>query len=73
MSEPLHVPPVIDVEIRYAGSVTQLFINTSDAQEWVEDNLDTEGWQWMGNALCVESRFVDAVVQGMRDDGLEVR
>ena len=62
-----------DVSVVYAGSITQFFLNTRDAIEWVNDNVDTEGWQWMGPTLCVDSRFAHDLATAMIDAGLEVR
>lgn len=66
------MPATIDVKVECHGSVSQIIAQNEQAEEWIEDNCATEGWQWMGSRLCVESRYVMPIVEGMIEDGLEV-
>jgi hypothetical protein len=44
-----------------------------DGRAWLDENLQTESWQWMGSSVGVDRRYAGAIIDGMRDDGLEVR
>jgi len=39
-------------------------------QEWVTDNVASEGWQWLGDVLWGEERMMADVAQGAADDGM---
>jgi hypothetical protein len=43
---------------------------TTRAKEWVEANVHSEPWQWLGASLVVETRFACGLAQGMKDAGL---
>ena len=45
---------------------------TPAGKQWLHDMTQHEGWQWLGGALAVEPRMVCALVEGAREDGLEV-
>lgn len=61
-----------DVTVSNQGSLIMLSIITPEAKAWVEENVQTETWQWLGNNLCVEPRYADNVIDGMQADGLSV-
>jgi hypothetical protein len=61
-----------DVEVKNEGTVALLIPMSSKGKAWIDENLQLEGWQWYGNAAAVEARYVDPIVLGMQDDGLEV-
>jgi hypothetical protein len=62
----------VDVNVSRSGSIFVFDLNTEAAESWVEDNVQTESWQWLGGRLCVDHGFADALVQGMQDAGLVV-
>ena len=64
--------PIVDVRVVNNGSIVLFHLNTSEASNWVEENVSKEA-QYFGNALVVEPRYVADLVAGMRHDGLEVR
>ena len=41
----------VDFEVGYHGSVTQIIPLTQEAKDWIDENVHTESWQWMGGAL----------------------
>jgi len=61
-----------DVHIVDDGSIVLFHLNTPDAAQWVEENVTKEA-QYLGTALVVEPRYVEALIVGMAGDGLEVR
>lgn len=40
------------------------------ASSWIDEHVQPEPWQWLGGALAVEHRYIDALVEGMEADGL---
>lgn len=62
-----------DISIRHDGSVVLFTVNTPAAREWVEENVQLEGWQWMGkSSFAVDARFAHDLADGMQGDGLEI-
>ena len=41
--------------------------------EWLRNNVQSEGWQWLGNTLCLDFRAAEEVIMAALDDGLEVK
>jgi hypothetical protein len=41
------------------------------ARQWLDQNI-SEDSQWFGGALVVEHRYIGAIVEGIRADGLTV-
>lgn len=62
----------MDFSVTNQGSVIGITPLTDAASEWIDDNVHSEGWQWMGSTLYVDARFADALVEGMMADGLEM-
>lgn len=44
---------------------------TEDAKAWIHEHLPCEDWQMMGNAHAVEWRYLDDILAGMADAGLQ--
>lgn len=62
-----------DISISHEGSVVLFTMNTPAAREWVEENVQLEGWQRMGkDSFAVDSRFAHDLADGMQGDGLEI-
>jgi len=59
-----------DVQIVNHGSVFAFHLLSQNAQEFVDENVQTERWQFMGNALCVDHRFAGDLADAMRENGL---
>jgi hypothetical protein len=58
-----------DFHIRDCGSLYMFRPRTAEAYEWLRENTDGE---WFGLALAVEPRYVDGLVQGIRDEGFNI-
>ena len=67
------IVPIVDVRVNDQGSVVLLQPITEAASDWIDENIESEGWQWFGGALAVEHRYADAIIEGMQSDGLGVR
>lgn len=60
-----------DFRITYHGTVTLLHPLTPACREWIDENVATEGWQWFGGGIAVEPRYLDNLVSGMAEAGLQ--
>ena len=63
---------VADVRTRDEGSIILITPISPEAKAWVSENVQLEGWQWFGNSFSCEPRYVDDLIAGMQDAGLEV-
>ena len=61
-----------DIQIENTGSIVLIRPMTAAGRKWVEEHVQAENWQWIGGAIAAEPRTVQAVVDGMKADGLEV-
>ena len=61
-----------DVKIENHGSLVLIRPLTEAASDWLDENI-SEDAQHFGAAVVVEPRYVEAIVEGMQNDGLEVR
>lgn len=68
--EPLMAAP--DVNVSRDGDMFLFTFNTAAAKAWQQENVDAEGWQWLGTNLAVEYRAAHDLVDGMRAAGLTV-
>jgi hypothetical protein len=52
------------------GSIVQFYLSDA-AIIWVNENVHTEGWQWMGKRmLCVDHRYAEGLAIALDDAGL---
>jgi hypothetical protein len=61
-----------DVEVVNEGTVSLFVLISEDARNWVEWNVEAEGYQFLGANLIVEHRYVGDIIAGMINDELEV-
>ena len=61
-----------DIVVEDHGTVALLRPMTRAGGVWLNDNVSSEPWQWMGAALACEPRMVADVVAGAQADGLVV-
>ena len=63
----------MDVSVFNHGSVFLFTLKTPAARARVDENVQLEGWQWVGaNAFAVDHRYADQLAAGMEEAGLEV-
>ena len=43
---------------------------TELARQWIDENVYSEPWQWLGDNLAIDHHFVENIVEGMREAGL---
>ncbi len=66
----------MDADIRVAdeGTVFLFTILSERARQWVEENVNLEGWQWLGReSFAVDRRYAYPLAEGMQGDGLVLR
>lgn len=60
-----------DFTLNYQGTISLLRPVSEAAKEWVEDHLPSDR-QYFGHAVVIEHRYVDDIINGIINDGLEV-
>jgi hypothetical protein len=40
---------------------------SDDAKQWLDENVETEGWQWLGNILWVDMRSAQQLINALMD------
>ena len=65
--------PLQDMLVRNCGSIWQLSPLSQKASDWIDENVVTEGWQWMGSSLVVDWRFAGPLLDGARAAGLKLK
>lgn len=61
-----------DLMVSNHGTVVMLHAMSRDGAAWLHENVSSEPWQWVGNAIACEPRMVQDVLDGAMDDGLKV-
>lgn len=61
-----------DVLVTGGGTMYQVWPLSDEAKAWVEENVQLEGWQWLGQSFGVEHRYIENLVEGMQQAGLSV-
>jgi hypothetical protein len=62
-----------DVVAENHGSVWQFWFNTEAARDFVIENVQSEDWQWLGAALCVDHRYAGGLVEFLLANDFDVR
>lgn len=57
----------IPFEVRDEGSVVALTPLTDAASEWLDANVQAESWQWLGNALVIDHRYAQDILDGIEE------
>ena len=42
---------------------------SKEARNWLKENVASEPWQWLGNSLVIEHRYIADVVSAMLEQG----
>ena len=61
-----------DITLHDHGSVVFAHPHTAAAEAWIADHVDPDAQCWGAHAIVVEPRYVDALAEGIRADGLSV-
>lgn len=60
-----------DLLFSRGGSVASCTVLSTAGMEWVDENVATESWQWMGTTFAVEPRYAPDLLAAAQRDGLE--
>ncbi len=60
-----------DITIQNEGSIFLVHPHTDDANAWIDEHIPKDA-QFHGDAVVVEHRYIEDIVNGMVMDGLEV-
>ena len=52
-------------EVRDEGTVVLIIPVTELAKKWVNENVQVESWQWLGQGFAVDHRYAPDLLQGM--------
>ena len=62
-----------DIEVTNHGTVVAFRVVSDGALDWINANLETEPWQWMGDSLVVDHGYAGFLVDLFQAEaGLEV-
>ncbi len=62
-----------DADFTYHGTVVALHCHTEAALTWVNENVEADPWQWVGEATIVlEWRYADRLLEAIQEYGLDV-
>ena len=62
----------IDVVVHNNGTVFSFELVTDAARTWVDENVESEGYQWFGDRLVVDHGMAAGLADGMLGAGLGV-
>jgi hypothetical protein len=54
------------------GSIVTIRPVSETARQWLDDNVASEPWQWLGGALCAEHRFACDLIDEIATSGFEI-
>ena len=60
------------IEVKRSGSIFLFEPLTQRAEDWIENNVQSEVWQWLGRKLAVERACALDLASGMLAAGLKV-
>jgi hypothetical protein len=61
-----------DFQIADHGSIISIKPVTEAARTWVDENVVSEPWQWLGGALCTDVRCAIELVNAIVAEGFEI-
>jgi hypothetical protein len=60
-----------DLSVDNHGSILILRGETAEGKDWISEHIPSDAQSWCGGVV-VEPRYLDAIVEGAMNDGLEV-
>lgn len=62
----------MDVLCQHSGSLVIFEPQNEEARAWIDENVETEPWQWMGLCLVVDWLYAGDLYEGLWDAGFVV-
>ena len=64
--------PIADILVADHGSVYLFIYQSEVGRDFLQDECETESWQWLGSNLAVDHGVAAGLVAAMIDHGLTV-
>ena len=61
-----------DFQIADHGSIISIKPVSEPARLWIDENVVSEPWQWLGGAVCVDVRCARHLVDEIAAQGFEI-
>ena len=61
-----------DVRVRNEGNIWMVEPVSKEAKDWVNQNVNLEGWQWLGRSFAVDQHMIEDLMNGMEHEGLVI-
>jgi hypothetical protein len=61
-----------DFQIADHGSIISIKPVSEAARSWVDENVVSEPWQWLGGGLCVDIRCARNLIDEIAAEGFEI-
>jgi hypothetical protein len=61
-----------DFQIADHGSIISIKPVSEAARMWVDENVVSEPWQWLGGALCVDIRCACDLINEIAAEGFQI-
>jgi hypothetical protein len=62
-----------DIEFQDEGTVTLIIPLSPAGKSWLDENVESEDWQYLGSNLAIDTRVVGVILAGASHDGLFVQ
>jgi len=59
-----------DLTVGDQGTIFTFTPHTKAGSRFLHEDLETEGWQWLGETLCVDHRLAPVVMDGAINEGI---
>lgn len=59
-----------DIVVNDQGTIVMFSPQTEFGRNWLKENTRSESWQWLGDALAVDHRMAQDIIEGMQADGI---
>ncbi len=68
--KPEKIPlPHVDVIAKNEGTVWAFIPQSPRAKQFIDENVQTESWQWLGKNLVVDHRYAEGLIQLLEEEG----
>lgn len=62
-----------DIELINQGSMIGFRPITDKGKAFIDNNLETEAWQWLGPVLYIDQRMAPKIISAAEDEGLTIK
>jgi virulence-associated protein VagC len=58
----------VNIEVRDEGTVVLITPVSKQAKKWIDENVQVESWQWLGQGFAVDHRCAEDLLEGMQNE-----